>query len=152
MKKFFSFIAIALLVMVLAVPAFAAADIVAYGGGSGLNTVKTITLINTDTVTGNTCQETNISTTAYFIPTKCKLLGYSAQIRQTAGLDGRFAIEDSTSSTTGDTDTMIIAESETQSAYPVSVFYPDGIRLTRGLTVKQWPMTVVTIYYIQDRP
>lgn len=148
MKKLFSFVAIALLVMAFAVPAFAAANTTAYAGGSGINTTKTVTTINTS-ATGT--DETNISTTAYFIPSKCLLLGYEVQVLG-ASSDGTASIIDKASTTTGDADTKIVSESEATLAYPRVVMFPQGIRLSNGLTIKQNEATSVTVYYIQDRP
>lgn len=147
MKKFIYFVAIALLVVGMASPAFGAANTTAYGGGSGLSTVRTVTTVNTD-YTGY--DETNISST-YFNTSKCVVIGYSASVLG-AQSEGLFSVVDKASTTTGDADTLIVAENEAQNAYPVSQIFPDKIRLANGLTIRQGPRTVVTVYYVQDRP
>lgn len=150
MKYFLSIIAIALLsVGLIASPAFAATDTTAYAGGSGLSTIRTITTVNNSGISG--FDETNVSTTTYFIPTKCLLIGYHVQNVGTA-VDGRVDIVDKASSTAGDMDLKIVSESEALALQPVDIMFPQGIRLTNGLTIRQGPMTAVTVYYIQDRP
>ena len=149
MKKLLSFVAIALLVMVMAIPAYAAANTTAYGGGTGLNTVKTVTTINTD---AGGYDETNVSATTYFIPSKCTLIGYSVNFISDSGTTGITSIVDKASTTTSDADAYIVNEVECTAAYPVVKVFPQGLRLTRGLTIRQGCGTAVTVYYVQDRP
>ena len=148
MKKLFCFIAIALLVMGLASPVFAAANTTAYAGGTGLGTVRTVTCINTDY---SGYDETNISATSYVIPASCEIIGYHAQVLG-AQSEGMFSLVDKASTSTGDADTMIISENEATNAYPVAEVYPKGVRVTRGLTIRQGPRTVVSVYYVQVKP
>lgn len=148
MKRIFYFIAIALLVIGLSTNGFAAANATATGGSNGLNTIRTYTTINSDT---GGYDVTNISTST-IIPGKCELVGYSVVTLATANVEGLFDLVDASSSTTGSIDSYIIHEGEVVYNLPAKEIFPEGIEITRGLTVRQGPKTAVTVYYKQVRP
>lgn len=146
MKKLFCFIAVALLVMVMASSACAAV-IVSGQGGSSLGKVRTYTIINPDAGTYNT---TLIPVTT-IIPGKCEIVGWHINATNVSGVEGVASLRDSATAATA-VDTRIINEAEASNTLPYDQFFPQGIEVARGVVVNQGPMTSVTVYYVQVRP
>lgn len=143
MKKLFSFIAVVLLVVVMAIPAFAGTVTPTYGG-SGMGELKTVTLVNDS----GTRAETTLSST-YIIPGKVKILGYTACTTGTGtSTENLVALADL--GATGDTASYIVSENESRNAEGLQVLFPgNGLNISLGLHVGQGSRTCVTIYYIQ---
>lgn len=117
-----------------------------YGGSSGMGSVKTVVLPN-NTANGTA---TKIST-SYVIPGKCLILGQDIAVGTgTSTVELIIALADAAS---GDSDNYLMSEAEFPVNEPAYKAYPGkGLRISRQLEVRQGANTVVTIYYIQDRP
>jgi len=145
MKKLVvAFIALALLVGAGIPAAFADANVVAYGGGLSLGTLRSVTLINTDTAG----YDSTIISATYIPAGKCKLLGYHANAVATNDLEGLFDIRDTSTAAAG-LDASIIAENEVTAALPAGEIFPLPLNISSGICVNQGPKTSVTIYYEQ---
>lgn len=126
--------------------AFGAASATGTAGGSSLNKIKTYTCINSGAI-NYTSQNIPVTT---IIPGKCEVVGWSCNVISTAS-EGKFDLRDAASSTTA-TDSYIIAENEATNTIPVNKILPEGLEISRGVTVNQGPQTSVTVYYKQVRP
>ena len=153
MKKLYSFIAIALLVMALAVPVFADANMTSTAGSSGMGELKSVTSINTDAVGYDS---TDFSTAQHpaVVAGKCQIVGYQCNAIAVNSVEALFSLVDVTSTTpqTMDGDHRIIAEAEATNTLPFNEMLPQGLGVTQGLTVRQGPKTSVTVWYRQVRP
>lgn len=137
MKKLFSIlIALALLAGVVS-PAFAVTTCTS--GGSGLGTLRTVTLYNN----ASSPATTSIAVTT-IIPGKVKILGYEA-----AAFGASAAMVDIQDSI-ADTVAYTIAEVEAYTTLPASKWFPMGLDISRGITIFQGGYSSVTIYYVQD--
>ncbi len=140
MKKILFFVVLALLAVSLRAEA-----ITPVYSGSGLGTLKTVTLINNSTAPA----KTSIST-SYVIPKKCQLLGWSANdIKGGSSTEVVVGIADATS---GDTDSYLMGESEAANKESIDKVLPKPYEVTTGLEVRQGAFTCVTLYYVQVRP
>jgi hypothetical protein len=154
MKKLFVVLMTLALLVGVAFTGYAA-SIVAEAGSNGIGSVKTYTTINTSAFN----QVTNVPTTT-IVPGRTKILGYTAMVYFTGVPDGSFSLRDFASTTSGNSDNLIIAENEAVAGTPVSQFWPalavmagePGIGIVNGLTIHQGGKTVVTVYYIQTVP
>ena len=160
MKKLFVIlIALALLVGV-STPAFAAeAGVIAYAGGIGLGTLRSVTVTNTSntetiTVLPTANKEfTSVYTEPGIIPGKVKILGYDVMCVGGSGAQnfGVGTIYDCISSSTAPEAGDIIAETEAFPDMTVGRMFPMGMVLKYGLTVYCGSRTSVTVYYVQDQ-
>lgn len=144
-KLMFSFIVIALLIIGFMTNAQATVTPV-YGGIAGVGNVKTIVLVNTS----GDGERTKISTT-HLPAGKCLVLGVDiAMSTHGTGSELVVVLADAAS---GNSDDYLLSEIEYPNQEPAYKKFPGkGLRIRRQLEVRQGANTVVTIYYVQDRP
>lgn len=147
MKKILSSILVVMFVLLVASTSYAITPV--YGGSVGMGNVKTIVLVNSTTNATST-----FISTSYVVPGKCLILGQDIAVgtHATATAELVIALADATP-TTGDADNYLLSEAEYPKNEPAYKAYPgQGLRISRQLQVRQGANTVVTIYYVQDRP
>ncbi len=157
MKKLFVILITLALLVGVSAPAFATeAGTIAYGGGVGLGTLRSVTCINntaTGTITYLPIADSTNSSGGYvepgIIPGKVQILGYDMQMIGNA-YSGMCSLIDAPIWTSASGD--IFAEFEAIVDLPVAKIFPSGMELKYRLIVDQSPYTTVTIYYIQVRP
>jgi hypothetical protein len=156
MKKLFVvLVALALLFGMGGVAFATQAAVIAYGGGVGLGTLRTVTCVNnTAAATQTVLPVANVGISSTYtepgiIPGKVKILGMDISVISPATL-GAADVQDATSYTPNSGD--IICEAEASSAVSFGRIWPSGMDLKFGLVVDQSAYTNVTIYYIQDLP
>jgi hypothetical protein len=158
MKKLFSIlIALALLAGVSTMAFAGEAGTIAYGGGVGIGSLRTVTCINntaTGTITRLPIAESINSTWGTvepgIIPGKVKILGYDMSFIGPGPINGgTCSLLDAPewSMNSGD----IFAEMEATLTSPVAKIFPIGLDLHYRLFVDQTAYTSVTIYYVQTQ-
>ena len=151
-KLFIVLMALALLAGVSSSAFAAPAAVIGYGGGQGEGTLRSVTTINTSgAYTSTTLLAVPTATTPAVEPGKVWILGYEINCISTQS-EGIAAILDYLTLNTGNEDNFIMGESEASVTVPVFKFYPQGMELTRGLTIRQGPNTSVTVYYVKKTP
>jgi len=148
MNKLFRIIAIALLVMGLAIPAYA---VVTYEGGNGVGELKVACSTNLTRV-----YTKSAISTAQVIPGKVKILAISIANTNGKNTENVYGLADAML-TSGDADTFLMAENESASRSTAADDFVigmsiNGLSIDKQLQLRQGPYTVVNIYYIQDRP
>lgn len=159
MKKLFVIlIALALLAGVSTFAFATEAGTIAYGGGVGLGTLRTVTCINATSSGVTTALPIANSTNSTWgtvepgiIPGKVKILGYDVSIiAPGASSTGLASLLDTPNFTWASSSGDVFAEAEATTTVPVAKMFPVGMNLHYRLVVEQTAYTSVTVYYIQD--
>ena len=162
MKKILSVLVAIVLLVGFCGSAFAytntVANVIGYGGGKGSGSLRSFTTINTNTgYAWTTGLAADTATTPGIEAGKIWVYGYEVNvIGNTAAynIEGIASINDGglLGLGNGNEDSYIIGESEATAALPVFKMFPQGILITRGITVRQGPGTCVTVYYVKQQP